>query len=135
MKHSEKKGLCGICSAGCWIVASYDNKERITGIRADDDSQMGITCKIGEHSPEIIKDRLLHPMKRKGGKGNQNFIRISWEEAYERIAEKLLLIKKEHGPEAAAIYTGVGSFEQSICDIFQPRGVAVSSASSVLFPF
>ncbi|MCR4331068.1 MAG: molybdopterin-dependent oxidoreductase, partial [Patescibacteria group bacterium] len=28
-----------------------------------------------------------------------------------------------------------GSFELAMCDIFQPKGVAVSSASSVLFPF
>ena len=39
------------------------------------------------------------------------------------------------GPEAAAIYTGRGSFDMALCDIFQPAGVAVSSASSVLFPF
>ena len=34
-----------------------------------------------------------------------------------------------------AIYTGRGAFELSLCDMFQPQGVAVSSASNVLFPF
>ena len=29
----------------------------------------------------------------------------------------------------------MGSFELSLCDVFQPAGVAVSSASSVLFPY
>ena len=34
-----------------------------------------------------------------------------------------------------AIYTGRGAFELSLCDMYQPAGVAVSSASNVLFPF
>ncbi|TET48267.1 MAG: aminotransferase class V-fold PLP-dependent enzyme [Actinomycetota bacterium] len=133
----EKKGICGICSAGCWIIADYDKKGRIAGIRPDKESQMGIICRLAEHAPEIIysKDRLLYPMKRKGDKGSYGFERISWDQAYETIVEKLISIKKQYGPESNAIYTGVGSFELSFCDIYQPKGVAVSSASSVLFPF
>jgi len=133
----EKKGICGICSAGCWIIADYDDNGRITRIRPDKGSEMGIICRLGEHAPEIIysKDRLLYPMKRKGKKGSFDFERISWDQAYETITEKLISIKKQYGPEANAIYTGVGSFELSFCDIYQPKGVAVSSASSVLFPF
>ena len=133
----EKKGICGICSAGCWIIADYDDNGRITGVRPDKVSEMGIICRLAEHAPEIIysKDRLLYPMKRKGKKGSFDFERISWDQAYETIVEKLISIKKEYGPEANAIYTGVGSFELSFCDIYQPKGVAVSSASSVLFPF
>ncbi|MCK4764794.1 MAG: IscS subfamily cysteine desulfurase [Candidatus Aminicenantes bacterium] len=137
MGKNEKKGICGICSAGCWVIANYDEDGRIVKIRADEGSPMGITCKLGEHSPEIIysKDRLLYPQKRKGKKGNYDFERISWENASEIIVNKLETIKAEYGAEAAAIYTGVGSFELSMCDVYQPKGVAVSSASSVLFPF
>ncbi len=74
-------------------------------------------------------------MKRKGGKGNYNFERISWDQAYDIITEKLVSIKDKYDAEANAIYTGVGCFELSFCDIYQPKGVAVSSASSILFPF
>jgi cysteine desulfurase NifS len=133
----EKRGICGICSAGCWIIAEYDDAGRIVNVRADEGSDMGIICTLGRHSPDIIysKDRLLYPMKRKGPKGTYAFERISWDEAYEIIVDKLQRIKKEHGAEATAVYTGVGMFELSLCDIFQPKGIAVSSASSVLFPF
>ncbi|MEW6334839.1 MAG: molybdopterin-dependent oxidoreductase, partial [Thermodesulfobacteriota bacterium] len=133
----EKRGLCGICSAGCWIVAAYDEEGRIIHVGPDEGSGMGIICPLGEHSPEIIYsgDRLLHPLKRKGPKGGYDFERITWDEAYATIVDRLNLIKGEYGAEAAAIYTGVGSFELSLCDVFQPAGVAVSSASSVLFPF
>ena len=56
-------------------------------------------------------------------------------QAFEEIVQRLQAIKAAHGPEAAAIYTGRGSFELAMCDVFQPREVAVSSASSLLFPF
>ena len=134
----EKRGICGICSAGCWIVAGYDEDGRIVHVRPDEEgSGMGIICPLGEHSPDIIysEHRLLHPLRRKGEKGGYSFERISWDDAYGIITDKLNLIKREYGPEAAAIYTGVGSFELSLCDVFQPAGVAVSSASSVLFPY
>jgi cysteine desulfurase NifS len=74
-------------------------------------------------------------MRRKGPKGTYAFKRISWDDAYGIIAEKLNAVKSRYGAEACAVYTGRGSFELSMCDVFQPRSVAVSSASSVLFPF
>lgn len=133
----ERRALCGICSAGCGVIVTYDDEGKIAGVRADEDSEIGIICKLGERTPEIVysKDRVLHPLKRVGPKGTYAFERISWDEAYAIIVENLTRIKEEHGPEAAAIYTGSGSFELSHCDVFQPKDVAVSSASSVLFPY
>ncbi len=58
-----------------------------------------------------------------------------WNEAYDIITERLNFLKADSGPESVAIYTGRGAFELSLCDMFQPRGVAVSSASNILFPF
>ena len=44
--------------------------------------------------------RLLHPMKRVGkkGAGNGYFVQISWEEAIDTIAEKMIEIKEKYGP-------------------------------------
>lgn len=137
VQQKEKRGICGICPSGCWVVAEFDSLGRISRLRPDEGSPMGILCRLGEHAPEIIysENRLLDPLRRKGPKGTYEFGPISWDEAYTEITERLNSIKHRHGPEAAAIYTGVGTFELSLCDIFQPKGVAVSSASSVLFPF
>ncbi len=134
---NERRVLCGICPAGCWVIASYDNDDRMVATRADETSGPEMICKLGKRSPEIIysEHRLRYPMRRKGIKGTFEFERISWEEAFGTIVERLKDLKKEHGPESTCIYTGRGSFELSLCDIFQPDGVAVSSASSVLFPF
>ncbi len=133
----EEKGICGICSAGCWVIAEFDKAGRISRLRPDEGSPMGITCKLAEHVSDIVysDDRLLYPAKRKGAKGTHDLERITWQEAYDEIASRLDGIKRAHGPEATAIYTGVGTFELAQCDVFQPKGVHVSSASSVLFPF
>ena len=133
----ERRALCGICPAGCWIIVTYDQEGKIAAVRADEGSPFGITCKLGVHSAEIVysENRLRYPLKRKGPKGTYEFERLTWDEAFDEIASKLQAIKAEYGPEAAAIYTGRGSFELAMCDVFQPQGVAVSSASSLLFPF
>lgn len=94
-------------------------------------------CRRGQHAPEIVysEHRLRFPMKQGGSKGPHEFERITWDQALDIIVERLSKIKRESGPDAVAIYTGRGAFELSLCDMFQPDGVAVSSASSVLFPF
>ncbi len=136
-KENERRGICGICSAGCWVRVTYDEKGRLAEVRADESSPYGMLCRAGQAAPDVLysEDRLLYPMRRKGPKGTFDFERISWDDAYDTIVENLLRVKKESGPEAAAVYTGSGSFELAFCDIFQPKGVAVSSAASVLFPF
>ena len=136
-ENSEKRAICGICAAGCWVIVTYDSEGKIKSVRADETSNLGAICKVGENSRDIVysKDRLLYPMKRRGPKGSYEFERITWDQAYETIVAKLNQIKRESGPEATAIYTGSGSFESAFCDLYQPDGVAVSSAASVLFPF
>jgi cysteine desulfurase NifS len=133
----EKRAICGICPAGCWVVVTYDAAGRIDVVRADESSPLGITCKLGEHSRDIVYSphRLTHPLRRRGPKGTYEFERISWDDAFDIIVERLNNIKSDYGPEAVSIYTGRGSFELAMCDVYQPKGVAVSSASSVLFPF
>ena len=128
--------VCGICPAGCWVTATLE-KGRLMAVRAQDGHPLGMICKLGQNSPEMVYSphRLRHPLRRKGGKGNFEFERIGWDEAMETIAARLQAVKDEYGPEAAGIYTGRGSFDLALCDVYQPADTAVSSASSVLFPF
>ena len=130
------RSICGICPAGCWVEAQVTDG-RLSDIRADPSHPLGMICRRGRHAPEIVhsQHRLTRPLRRVGPKGTHDFEPISWDEAYDVIVERLRSIKAESGPEATAVYTGRGAFELSLCDVFQPEGVAVSSASSVLFPF
>jgi cysteine desulfurase NifS len=131
-----KKAICGICPAGCWVQVRMQNG-RMVDIKADTGHPLGMICRRGEHAPDIVysEHRIKYPLKRKGEKGTYEFARISWDEAYELITRNLQNIKEISGSEAVAIYTGRGAFELSLCDMFQPKGVAVSSASNILFPF
>lgn len=107
---NDKHAICGICPAGCWVTVTYDEKGMIDKVCPDRSSHLGMICKLGEHSAEIVysKDRLRYPMRRKGPKGTYEFERISWDNAYDIIVENLNKIKEESGPEATAIYTGRG---------------------------
>jgi len=131
-----KSGICGICPAGCWVDVGLD-EGKLVDIKPDTNHPLGMICRRGQHAPEIIysEHRLEYPMKRVGPKGSQEFERISWDEAYDLIVNNLNQIKEQSGPEAVAIYTGRGAFELSLNDMYQPKGVAVSSASNILFPF
>ncbi len=131
----EKNGLCGICPAGCWVTITLEHGQ-MKSVRPQD-HPLGMICTNGFHSAEIVHDpdRLGYPLRRVGPKGTYEFERISWDDAFEIIVDKLQSLKAAYGPESAAIYTGRGSFELALCDVFQPAGVAISSASSVLFPF
>ena len=130
-----KSGICGICPAGCWVDVGFD-EGKLVDIKPDSSHPLGMICRRGQHAPEIIysEHRLEYPMKRVGPKGSQEFERISWDEAYDLIVNNLNEIKEQSGPEAVAIYTGRGAFELSLNDMYQPKGVAVSSASNILFP-
>ena len=136
-KGEKRRVLCGICPAGCWIEAHFDSEGRLCETYPDTESELGMICEIGRNSAQIVysQDRLRHPLLRSGPKGSYEFSRISWDQAFDIMVSRLQSVKEKYGPEATAIYTGRGSFELSECDVFQPEGVAVSSASSVLFPF
>ncbi|HEX2312211.1 MAG TPA: molybdopterin oxidoreductase family protein [Thermomonospora sp.] len=54
-------------------------------------------------------DRLLHPLRRTGRKGEGRFERITWDEALDEIATRLRGVIDEHGGEAIWPYWGTGS--------------------------
>ena len=108
--NDKRRGICGICSAGCWITVTYDKKGRIDRVEPDETSPLGMICRSGEPSKEIVhsENRILQPMRRKGSKGTYEFEQISWNKAYNTLVAKLNQIKEESGPEATAFYTGSG---------------------------
>ena len=77
-------------------MATLDVEGRLLEIQPDEGTPMGIICTLGEHARDIVysKDRLLYPLKRKGKKGTYDFQRISWDEAFETIVDRLTAIKR-----------------------------------------
>jgi len=93
---------CSYCGVGCTLVVNVRDN-RILKVTSDPDLGInrGWTCVKGRfgfdyvHSP----DRLSDPLIREGGK----FRKASWEEALDRVAERLEAIKTEHGPDAIGV--------------------------------
>ncbi|GAA0235490.1 molybdopterin-containing oxidoreductase family protein [Metaclostridioides mangenotii] len=106
-----KRTLCDICSPGihCGIDA-YVKDGVVIKIEGTEEHPMnkGLLCTKGLCNKEFIyrEDRLKYPLKRIGKRGEGKFKEISWDEAYNEIAEKLNGIKKEYGAEQVAFFTG-----------------------------
>jgi anaerobic selenocysteine-containing dehydrogenase len=135
-----KHGICGICfhSPGCGVIVHFDENNKIDRLEPDPGAPLGkMLCPIAGSVKEIIysDSRLKHPLKRVGPKGTHEFEKISWDEAYDIIVQKLNDLKQKYGPEAVGIYAGTGSYERAFKDIFQLKGSEIYLASSILFPF
>ena len=102
---------CHICHGSCIACVTVEDGT-VTDIRPDPKGifNTGRMCPKGLFSKEMMyhPDRLTYPMKRVGARGEGKFQRITWDEAYDIIAENLLRIEAEYGMEAVAIAQGTG---------------------------
>ena len=73
----------------------------------------GALCGKVNHYLDALhgSDRLLHPMRRVGAKGEGRFERISWDEALELTADGIRGAIARHGPESVLPYYYAGSME------------------------
>lgn len=114
-----KKANCCICHNHnqCGMKLSIKNG-KIIKVEGDteDIRTKGILCPRGSAIRQYIynEDRIKYPLKRVGKKGENKFERISWEEAYQTIANNLNKIKNENGPEAVAFYSGYPKWHRPI---------------------
>lgn len=101
--------MCQLCTTACGIIATVaDGRLRsITGNPEDPNSQ-GSLCAKGVAGPSVLYDpqRLLYPMRRVGRRGEGRWRRISWEEAYTEIADRLREIRESGHPERFAFQQG-----------------------------
>ncbi len=68
-------------------------------------------CVRGLSSAQVVyhPDRLKYPLKRIGERGEGKWKRISWDEALDTIANKLMELKKKYGPESLKVQPGGSS--------------------------
>ncbi len=97
------RSFCYTCPWNCPTeVFVRDGKIVYHKGNPDSPNDIGTRCAKGMASSYVVEDpdRLKYPMKRTGPKGSGEFERISWDEAFTIIADKLTEIKQEYGPEA-----------------------------------
>lgn len=119
---NSTKTLCPYCGVGCGLEveppaqsgkATHRDSEgnpiwRVRGDRAHPSSQGMICIKGGTVSEAIDKNRLKYPLMRNSL--DEPFRRVSWDEALDRIVNRLQTIRFTQGADAICMY-GSGQFQ------------------------
>lgn len=98
-KVEIKRSVCTHCSVGCAVDAEVKNGVWIGQEPVfDSPINLGSHCAKGasvrEHGHGEM--RLKYPMKLVDGK----YVRMSWDDAYKEVGDRLLKLRKEHGPDS-----------------------------------
>lgn len=91
------------CPDSCAMVATVE-KDRVTGVRGRRDHPFtrGTLCvKVKNYQDRVHSpDRVLHPQRRIGAKGEGRFERITWAEALAAVRDRFRAVIDEFGAEA-----------------------------------
>lgn len=102
---------CGKVECGVWV---YVQDGKVIRTEGDEDCYltMGNHCSKGQASIQAAyhPDRIKYPMKRTNPKGSADpgWVRISWDEAYQTIADNIKQIRDKYGPESLFSWCGTG---------------------------
>jgi len=129
MATEEIHTYCPMCVAQCGVVAMVEDG-RFTKVTPDSEHPNGGICIKGYAAPEIVysPDRLRHPMKRTRPKGDPDpgWAEISWDEALDTVASRLLEIRNRHGAEAVVF--GRATPAGSAASDFEPWVLRLANA-------
>jgi len=101
------------CPSACALEVERLSPTRIGRIRgaASLPFTAGVVCeKVGRYAERVHHpDRLTHPMRRVGAKGEGKFERISWDDALDTIVAAFEAATETHGPESVWPYHSGGT--------------------------
>jgi len=110
-KERVIKTNCRACHGGCGVLV-YIEDGRITKIEGDPDFPInhGSMCSKGLAFRQLVyhSERVTHPLKRAGSRGEGKWQRVTWDEALDTIAAKYKKIKEDYGAEAIVLGYGTG---------------------------
>ena len=114
---SVVKSHCRMCHGGCGVLV-YVKDGKIAKIAGDPDCPInhGTLCSKGIAASQLVyhPDRLTYPVRRVGSKGSGKWERISWDEALDAIAEKILNYKESFGAESIVMGYGTGRENEAV---------------------
>ena len=103
----SKRVLCSSCDIYCQVRVDVEDG-RVVRVKALDPRPLRSNiCMKGVHAPSGFAhpDRVLHPLKRTGERGEGRWQRVTWGEALDEIAERLRAVVDRYGPEGLAVAT------------------------------
>ena len=99
------------CHNGCGILV-YSKGNRVIKVEGDPETpfNQGRLCVRCLALPDVVHhpDRLTHPLKRVGKRGEGLWEKITWDEAYDTIVKNVRNVQRQYGPEAIAVLHGTG---------------------------
>ncbi len=125
-KPTMVASTCSLCPAGCGILGeAIDGRlVKIVGNPKHPNNQ-GKLCSRGLAGINTLydPDRLLYPMKRVGARGEGRWSRISWDQAFEEVANRLTALYRSGKTEALWVEMGTpGSKELLALHFFKALG-------------
>ena len=102
-------GICLQCPGGCGLRIRSVNHwpVKLEGIK-DYPINKGRLCPKGQSGLQVLydPDRIRHPLKRKGKRGEGNWEKISWEEGIRLVIDRLKTLRQEGRPERLMVWGG-----------------------------
>jgi anaerobic selenocysteine-containing dehydrogenase len=115
------RSACRMCHGVCQVLVHLDG-DRVVKVTGDPESPVsrGYICPKGSATPELLyhKDRVLHPLRRAGKRGENRWEQISWDDALDEMAQRLQSIREESGSEYVGMTQGTGRPYENIFNRF-----------------
>ncbi len=101
--------ICQGCHSECGVLVHVDG-DSIVKIEPDPHhpSSRGYICIKGKHYGDFTHhpDRLKHPLRRTGKKGEGKWEKILWDKALDEIASRLTEVKEKYGVKSIGTFHG-----------------------------
>src|SRR5258708_18836086 len=138
--HSTARAACPLdCPDACTLDVTVE-RGRVQNIDGGDDNPVTrnfICAKVRRFDEHVYgEDRVLYPSVRQGAKGQGAYVRVTWNEALDLIARRMIEIKETAGGEAILPYYYGGSnglLTQNTNDAELWRRVRTSPPAPTLF--
>ena len=139
-----RRTICDICcpSFHCGVDAYVKNGQiiKLEGT-AEHPVNHGLLCAKGLAGRQYLyrEDRIKTPLRRVGPRGEGKFEPISWDEALDEIATRLLELRERNGPESVVFFSGYSKWYRPylhrLCHSFGSLNYATESSQCMTSTF
>jgi anaerobic selenocysteine-containing dehydrogenase len=107
---------------------------RVEGDKGHPFTRGALCAKVNDYQARTYSpDRLLHPLRRTGAKGEGAFEQVTWDQALDLVADRFTAIAEEHGPEALLPINYLGSMgvvqRRALMRVFNAMGASTFHGS------